>query len=198
MEIYCLDKNVYFFITFCIRSSGRNYRYLMNETNLTNCALDFLGENTWPSQNYATWAHSDNTFANSTPNSTQSAVECHFEPLIIDHIFWRTKNPKNVNVRTTGFKVLQWKTSCNSMRVEEKELRNFDANATCPTKEMTVFYLNYTECLNKTSFSTLNWILQTLDTNCDSHNMISLSDHDAITATISIEKLGNVDIRIRN
>ena len=121
MEIYCLDKNVYFFITFCIRSSGRNYRYLMNETNLTNCALDFLGENTWPSQNYATWAHSDNTFANSTPNSTQSAVECHFEPLIIDHIFWRTKNPKNVNVRTTGFKVLQWKTSCNSMRGEEEE-----------------------------------------------------------------------------
>ena len=166
----------------------------MNETNLTNCALDFLGKNTWPSPNYTTWAHPDNTFADSKIHT----------PLILDHIFRRTNNPKNVKVRTTGFKVLPWKTSCNSMREDEKEARIFDSEEQCPGVNETMFRLNYTQCLipkpqNRIqSFSTLNWIQQTFDTNCDSHNMISLSDHDAVTATISIEKLGNVDIRIRN
>ena len=167
----------------------------MKETNLTNCALDFLGKSTWPSPNYTTWAHPDNTFADSKTH----------KPLILDHIFRRTNNPKNVKVRTTGFEVLKLKASCNSMRSEERKVKELEANSTCPSVNTTFDLLNYTQCLipkpqNRTqSFSiTLNWIQQTFDTNCDSHNMISLSDHDAVTATISIEKLGNVDIRIRN
>ena len=150
----------------------------MDETNIINCAIEFLGPNKWPSVDYTSWNNPENSFAN-----FQS-----YPPLILDHIFLRTNSPRNVQARTSAFAVTKLKTACN--------ITNNQSTDQCPTFFETLLALNLTQCLSnakpeRSLFSTdLNAVRRRSRTNCDSQSRISLSDHEAIIATIRIRKSG--------
>ena len=145
---------------------------------MINCAIEFLGPNKWPSIDYTNWNNPENSFAD-----FQS-----YPPLILDHIFLRTNSPGNVQARTSAFAVSKLKRACN--------VTNDQSTDQCPSFLETLVALNQTSCFSsmqpqRSLFSTdLNGAQQSSRTNCDSQNRISLSDHEAIIATIRIRKLG--------
>lgn len=159
----------------------------MKKTKLVNCASEFLGQNAWYPR-YKTWSNRNNSFADS---------ESH-QPLVLDYIFRQT-NSKNLNVLTTGYDVLALKTPCNVMKGKRKNVKTMVSKHQCPSIEETLVNLNMTNCPNLGSNGErshqMNWIEQTLERNCYSKNRISLSDHEAITATLRIEKRGNYKIK---
>ena len=153
---------------------------------MINCAVEFLGPDKWPSRDYTSWNDPENSFADliSMP------------PLIIDHIFLRTNSPEKIHARTSAFEVIKLKTACKPTSGEEKVKTNYQLNDTCPSFEETLVELNLTQCLpnmptEKSSFAMHLKVAQGRSrTKCDPENRISLSDHEAITATIRIQKLG--------
>ena len=132
----------------------------------------------WPSVDYTSWNNPENSFAD-----FQS-----YPPLILDHIFLRTNSPGNVQARTSAFAVSKLKTACN--------ITSNPSTDQCPSFFETVVALNLTQCFSnmqpqRSLFSSdLNGAQRRSRNNCDAQNRISLSDHEAITATIRIEKLG--------
>ena len=155
------------------------YDLLVQKTSLINCASEFLGPKEWQLPCYTTWAN---------PNNTYKHKDEH-EPQINDHIFRKVNAPQTVKVKTIGFDVQILKTLCPTMMIEP-------ANE-CPDVPTAAVNLNLTTCAcfpncpgaTKESVYTLqNWIDQTLRFECGDQDMISLSDHEAITATIRIEK----------
>ena len=147
---------------------------------MTNCAFEVLGPNKWPSEDYTTWNDPENSFAD---------LNYPLPPLIIDHIFLQTKSPETIRARTSGFEVSKLKTACKPTSIEVTDQ--------CPTFEKTLEELNLTQCIpdmpTEESFFTmhLKGAQRRSRANCDPENRISLSDHEAITATITIRKLGS-------
>ena len=153
------------------------YDQLVRDTSLINCALKFLGPKDWQLSRYTTWANPENTYKHMDED----------EPQINDHIFLKVNAPENVKVKTTAFDVQILKTPCPIMTVEPTN--------TCPNMLTSATNLNLTTCPNfppKTTkesvYTPPNWIDQTLRFECGDQDMISLSDHEAITASIRIEK----------
>ena len=165
-----------------------NYKHLLNEANLINSAAEFWGPNAWPSTDQTTYANPSNSYADSSIQT----------PITVDHIFRRTYSPKKVQARTIASEARILKTSCMPRSGKEKEKISYQYTDKCPTVEETIFSLNLTQCMSrtpnrKTSFSKpLNWFGKRLTTDCGSQDMISISDHEAITATITIRKIGSV------
>lgn len=164
----------------------------MNETRLIYCGQEILGQDAWLSPRYKTYENPENSYKHLG----------HQTGMVLDYIFQRTNSPKKVQVRATAFDVPILKTSCKPMKNQlsksEKNIRR-KAMDQCPSVPDVVVALNYTECLS--SMPTLfphkysivfNWIDQTYRTKCESQEEISLSDHEAVTATIRIRKLGMV------
>ena len=147
-----------------------------------------MGPNAWLSPSYKTWANPYNSFADS---------KLH-QPLVLDYIFRRT-NSENVQVRTSGFDVLTLKSPSNVVKGKKRNVKNIMAKHQCPSIQETIVSLNMTNCPNLDSNGKrshqMNSIEQTLERNYDSKDMMSLSDHEAITATLRIEKLGNYEIQ---
>ena len=154
------------------------YYQLVKKTSLTNSALEFLGQKNWELPSYTTWANPNNTYEHKEK----------YEPQIYDHIFRKVNAPHNVKVRTVGFDVQLLKTRCPTAMVEPTN--------ECPNVTTTLINLSVTECSNnpfsrssKESDNTqLDFIDQTLRSECSGQEMISLSDHEAITATLRIKK----------
>ena len=156
------------------------YDQLVQETSLTNCAMEFLGEKDWQLPKYSTWGNPSNTYKHKEKD----------DPQIYDHIFHKVNPLKNVKVKTIGVDVQIFKIHCPTMTVEPTNK--------CPNISTTLFNLNLTitTCPNnpflptsKRSVNTqLDLIDQTLRSECIKNEMISLSDHEAITATLRIEK----------
>ena len=153
------------------------YDQLVEETSLINCASEFLGPKEWQLPCYTTWAN---------PNNTYKHKDEH-EPQINDHIFRKVYAPQTVKVKTIEFDVQILKTLCPTMMIEPDN--------ECPNIATSAINLNLTTCPNfppKTTkesvFTLSNWIDQTLRFECGDQDLISLSDHEAIAATIRIEK----------
>ena len=156
------------------------YEQLIRDTSLINCAPEFLGRDDWQLPRYTTWANPENTYQHTD----------EYEPQINDHIFLKVNAPENLKVKTIGFDVQILKTPCPTMTVEPTK--------ECPDFMTSANNLNLTTCLcfpkpcprtNKGSIDTPSyWIEQTLRNDCGTKDMISLSDHEAIAATIRIEK----------
>ena len=152
-----------------------------------NCALEFLGPKDWQMTRYTTWANPENTYKHMDED----------KPQINDHIFLKANEPNNVKMNTIGFDVHILKTPCPTMMVEPTN--------ECPNMLTTANNLNLTTCpcfpspCPKTSEGSSDtasyWIDQTMRNDCSSQDMISLSDHEAISATIRIKKHkpGNFD-----
>ena len=163
------------------------YEKLVQETSLQNCALEFLGEKDWKLPKHTTWENPSNTYKH----------EGEVEPLISDHIFRKANALQTIKVKTVGFKVPILKTSCPTKTIKT------EPSTECPTMNATAISLNLTACpcfphpgtdpcpqSSKRSVNAqLDLIDQTLRSECSGQEMISLSDHEAITATIRIEKV---------
>ena len=152
------------------------YDLLVQKTSLINCAMEFLGPKEWQLPCYTTWAN---------PNNTYKHKDDH-EPQINDHIFRKLNAPQTVKVETIGFDVQILKTLCPTMMIEPEN--------ECPDWVTSAINLNLTTCPNlpitskEFVYTSPNWIDQTLRFECGDQDMISLSDHEAIAATIRIEK----------
>ena len=153
------------------------YEKLVQKTSLQNCALEFLGEKDWKLPKYTTWENPSNTYKH----------EGEVEPLISDHIFRKANALQTLKVKTVGFKVPILKTSCPTKTIKT------EPSTECPTMVETAISLNLTACPPQSSKRSVNAQLdlidQTLRSECSGQEMISLSDHEAITATIRIEKV---------
>ena len=103
---------------------------------------------------------------------------------------------EKIRARTSAFEVSKLKTACKPPSDEEKLTTNYQLTDQCPTFPETLKKLNLTQCFtNKRSGKSLfamhlKVAQRRSRTNCDPENRISLSDHEAITATIRIRKLG--------
>ena len=162
------------------------YQNLVKKSKIKNCAVDFLGPNMWPEKPYATWNDPDNSFP--APKGRQ--------PLITDHIFFQNKSSEKIRARTIAFEVEKLKTACKPTSGEEKVKTNYQLTEQCPSFTDTLKELNLTQCrpnipTEKLLFPRHLKVAQRRSrANCDPENRISLSDHEAVTATIRIRKLG--------
>ena len=153
---------------------------------MINCAVEFLGPDKWPSRGYASWNDPENS------NADLKSMP----PLIIDHIFHRNKSPAKIRARTSVFEISKLKTACKPTSGEEKVKTNYQLIDPCPSFEATLVELNLTQCIpnmptEKSLFAMhLKGAQRRSRTNCDPENRISLSDHEAVTAIIRIQKLG--------
>ena len=179
-----IESMIPYFSYFSILASA--YQQLVEESNIVSCALEFLGSNSWPASNYTSWNNPENSFADKSYPSS-----------IFDHIFLRTKSPEKVQARTYEFEVSKLKTACKPTSGEEKIKTKSQSNDQCPSFEVTLEKLNLTQCYpsSETGRSLLamhsNAARRRQRTICESQNRISLSDHEAVTATIRIRKLGS-------
>ena len=179
-----IESMIPYFLYFSILASA--YQQLVEESNIINCALEFLGPNSWPASNYTSWNNPENSFADKNYSSS-----------IFDHIFLRTKSPEKVQAQTYEFEVSKLKTACKPTSREKKVKTNFQSNDQCPSFEVTLEKLNLTQCYP--SMETGRSLLAMFSNAgrrrqraiCESQNRISLSDHEAVTATIRIRKLGS-------
>ena len=154
---------------------------------MINVADEFLGPDKWPSIDYKTYNHPENSF----PDLQNP------EPLTTDHIFVKTNSLDIVQSRIIAFDVDTLKTACKPTSGTEKVKAKDLSTDQCPTYEQTLVALNLTQCgsykkTEKSSFS-IHWngAQRRLRKDCDFQNRISLSDHEPVTATIRIKKLGS-------
>ena len=167
-------------------TSASVYQYLVNEGKIKNCAVDFLGPGKWPFKNYSTWNDPDNSFYDLKTRTSY----------ITDHMFLRTKSPEKIQAQTSAFEVMKLKTACKPTGGEEKVKTNYQLAKECPSYTDTLKELNLTQCdsnmpTEKSLFAMhLKMAQRRSRANCDPENRISLSDHEAVTATIRIRKLG--------
>ena len=142
------------------------YNKLVREAQVQNCAEELLGKQEWLTPKYTTWENPENTFGQSG--------------LILDHIFRRVNIPGKITVRTSRFDVPLLQTSIpRGLHIQEKRERK-ETRSTCPGIMELVVALGLHLCPKN--------LITDNSLGIRSSERISMSDHEAVTATIIITK----------
>ena len=163
----------------------------MTDTKLINVAKNVLGEKRWSKPKYSTWENPENSYwkdgiLNFTDPSDKKGV-------MIDHIFFKDNKPHEIEYSTPRFDVHLKKIPRPSNDTTVAEFEN------CPPLEKIIKDLMEGGNLEESDVScAVKSLLISLRDNHkeiskenlvkNNASMISISDHEIVTATIRIER----------